>query len=212
MSPEEINTISIEQMSTHDINTIRCFTDGSKDAEGRVGSATGNTGNTGITGITGPQTTQVQPAQSQKDRSLWSYIMSGEGVAGWNMRNDPKPGVSPQASTGASVATPASTTATIATPVSPTPTSVNPGTVNTPEKDAKADADRKVAAAQAATVLAPPGAQDPADVLKQILDILKQSLMAENQQVDLTGQILRSQALMPTLPDKAAMYQQTVRQ
>ena len=39
MSPEEINTISIEQMSTHDINTIRCFTDGSKDAEGRVGSA-----------------------------------------------------------------------------------------------------------------------------------------------------------------------------
>jgi hypothetical protein len=101
---------------------------------------------------------------------------------------------------------------TIATPVSPTPTTVNPGTVNTGEKDAKADADRKAAATQAATALAPPGAQDPADVLKQILDILKQSLLAENQQVDLTGQILRSQALMPTLPDKAAMYQQSARQ
>jgi hypothetical protein len=101
---------------------------------------------------------------------------------------------------------------TIATPVSPTPTTVNPGTVNTGEKDAKADADRKAAATQAATALAPPSVQDPADVLKQILDILKQSLLAENQQVDLTGQILRSQALMPTLPDKAAMYQQTARQ
>jgi hypothetical protein len=104
------------------------------------------------------------------------------------------------------------TAAAIATPASQPPKSVVPATVNNGEKDAKTEADRKASATQAAAALVPPGVQDPAEVLKQILDILKQSLIAETQQVGLSERILQSQALMPTQPDKAAAWMNTVRQ
>jgi hypothetical protein len=106
----------------------------------------------------------------------------------------------------------AATASTIATPAPQPPKSVVPATVNNGEKEARAEADRKASATQAAAALVPPGVQDPAEVLKQILDILKQSLVAETQQVDLAGRILQSQALLPTQPDKAALWMNTVRQ
>jgi hypothetical protein len=158
------------------------------------------------TGINGPQTTQPNPLTNYSGLPYNPYALNKPPSGSAFNPSDPR------TQTAITAAAAAATASSIATPTTAPPKSVNPGTVNTGEKDAKADADRKAAATQAATALAPSGAQDPADVLKQILDILKQSLLAENQQVDLTGQILRSQALMPTLPDKAAMYQQTARQ
>jgi hypothetical protein len=188
-----------------------------QDGNDQYLSTDGTRVSAGNTGIKGPDTSPVVAAASAAnglgstpatvkapgDRSVWSYIAAGEGVAGYNTRNDPKPGVTQASMSNVGIATPAS----------PTPKIVGPAAVNTGEKDAKEEADRKAAAAKAVTAtLGAPGAQDPGDVLKQILDILKQSLIAENQQVDLTDKLLRNQVTLPSQPDKAATFQNTARQ
>lgn len=163
--------------------------------------------------IVGPKTT-LQPEVS-KEKKMEGAAAAHAASMGAN------PGTSvlaslfaPSSRTQATASAPA--TSSIATPASLTPTTVNSGVVNSTDKDTKAaavaeaEAAKKAAGAQATAALGSQGVQDPADVLKQILEILKQSLIAETDQVELTSQILRTQALAPSLPDKATMYRRTL--
>lgn len=97
----------------------------------------------------------------------------------------------------------------IATPATQAQGSVNPTAVNKKDTDAQADATSK---AVAAAIQSPTNLSDPSEVLKQILEILKQSLMAENQQVELASTMLRAQSLTPYLPDKQTLVRRVMSQ
>ena len=99
--------------------------------------------------------------------------------------------------------------AVIATPASQVQGSVNPTAVNKADVEAQAAATKKVVDA---AIQSPTALSDPGEVLKQILEILKQSLVAENQQVELASTMLRAQSLTPYLPDKQSMVRRVMSQ
>ena len=103
--------------------------------------------------------------------------------------------------------TPVPTIQPIATPVSITPTNVNQGTVNT----ATAAATAAEAASTTLTTTSVLPINDQATTLIEILKILQQSLMAENTQVDLVSQLLRSPAFATRLMDTNVLMDRAIR-
>ena len=121
------------------------------------------------------------------------------------------PVVTPTASTASttSIVTPiAAATQAIATPVSAIPTSVNQGAVNSAATTAVTAAAASTTTVAAASTLAP---TDQASTLAEILKILQQSLMAENTQVDLVSQLLRSPAFATRLMDTNVLMDRAIR-
>ena len=105
------------------------------------------------------------------------------------------------------VPAPVPTIQPIATPVSITPTNVNQGTVNTPTAAATA----AEAASTTLTTTSVLPINDQATTLVEILKILQQSLMAENTQVDLVSQLLRSPAFATRLMDTNVLMDRAIR-
>lgn len=88
----------------------------------------------------------------------------------------------------------------LATPATQVSTGVKPVEINKPVVQEPSPVKSALEAGTSALPV-----QDPGSVLSQILAILQQSLVAENLQVDLAGQLLRARALTPSLPDNQQM-------
>lgn len=99
--------------------------------------------------------------------------------------------------------------AVIAAPIATTPTSVTPAAVNTAASTIASTTPNPLVAAQSQAALP---VQDASSTLQQILAVLQQSLNVENQQVDLTTQLLRSPAFQARLPDNQYMVQRALAQ
>lgn len=187
-----VDTIAVEKLDTISQNVLASAKAATTPTSAEVAAHMGLTPATA-----GPNAPAATAGPDMVEQAIYDPL-SGVQI-GTTMVPAGTPSVKPAGNTGIAIATPAAQTQT----------KVNQGTVNTAVNDAQTD--QALTKTLAAATQTAAGAVDPADVLQKILMVLQQSLSAENQQVDLVGQLLRANALVPTLPDNQVMTERALR-